>query len=170
MQSCPEAAFADAKQTKIGQFRVFGCPAVAKVRKRKTVPQGDDDKGINLNSQNIIQRGVRGMFVGSPTNQAGWLICVPQSNKTFTSADVAFDENFETFGLACNKVLHHDSLPVQGRGHTCIDDSRLQDFTGPPQILHSKPQNDILEEPFPHMHEEDVKLVDQCKLIPASSA
>ena len=133
------------------------------------MPQEGDGKRIDLDFPNIAQRGVHSVFVRLPTNQAGWLIHVPQSNKMLTSADVAFDENFETFGLARNKVLHHDSLPVQGRGHTCIDNSRPQAFTGLPQILHFEPEDDNLEEPVPHINEEDVEFVDQFKLILASS-
>ena len=168
-QSCPEAVFKGTEQTKIGRFEAFGCPAVAKVFQRKTVPRSAEEKRTVSDSRNIIQRGVRGVFVGLPTNQAGWLVCVPQSDKVFTSADVAFDENFETFGLACNKLLCHDSLPVQGKGHSCIDNSRLQAFAGPPQVLHFEPDDEDMEPPVPQINEDEIEFIDQFELVPASA-
>ena len=64
----------------------------------------------------MIQRGVRGIFVGFPDNQAGWLVYAPQNGRIFSSADVAFDENFDSAGLTYNKVLFKDGFPLRGKG------------------------------------------------------
>ena len=53
-QSCPDAVHHDTNQSKVGKLRVFGCPVVAKVYKRKTILQ-DDRPRTNLDSRNIIQ-------------------------------------------------------------------------------------------------------------------
>ena len=49
-----------------------------------------------------------------------------------TSADVAFDEEFETFALAHDKTLFHDGVAVRGQGLGYVDESRQDAFTGTP--------------------------------------
>ena len=122
-----------------------------------------DEHRVKLDSKNIMQRGVCGVFVGLPTNQAGWLICVPQSGRVFVSTDATFDENFGTFALAHNKVLCHNSLPVQGRGLTHVNNSRLQAFAGPPQALCQDQQE------IPHMRDNEIKVIDTFELVSSSS-
>ena len=105
VQPCPIGLWhPNKKQIKFGKYRVVGCPCVAKVYKRQTMPD-NKKRRTNLTSKNIIQRGVRGIFVGFPANQAGWLVYTPQNGRIFTSADVAFDENFDSVGLTYNRVL-----------------------------------------------------------------
>ena len=106
-QSTPGMIWNGTDGVNVKKFRVFGCPAVVKVRRRKTPPTSESTNQVNLNTKNIIQRGVRGIFVGFPDNQAGWSIFVPQSGRILVSVDVAFDEQFLSPGLC--KWIYSDS-------------------------------------------------------------
>ena len=82
---------------KIGNFRVFGCPASFK-RYNAT----------SRRTQN--QQATRGIFIGFPNNQAGWLFYTEQpigSAHIHVSHDATFDETFDT-------ALVFDTHPFQG--------------------------------------------------------
>jgi hypothetical protein len=116
---------------RVTRYRVFGCPAIVKVYARKataTTPTGSR----TLNPKNIIQRGVRGIFVGFPVDQAGWLIYVPSSGHLITSADVVFDEDFLST-LAYNDLAFHDAMPTRYVGYP-YDATLPLVHTGPPPI------------------------------------
>jgi hypothetical protein len=49
-----------------------------------------------INRKNNPQRGMRGIHVGIPLNSMGYLIYVPAMGRIYTSADVYFDENFNS--------------------------------------------------------------------------
>jgi hypothetical protein len=100
------------KRPKLTRFRVFGCPVIFKVYARKP----------NLKDYNILQRRVRGVFVGLPINQAGVLIWVEQVRRFMVSADVHYDEQF-TSCLAYNHKLFHDSIPVRQPNYAPINDT-----------------------------------------------
>ena len=147
-QSCPGLLWnAHLDQIKIARYRVFGCPVVFKVYKRKT-PK-DTEPRVNLDSKNLIQRGVRGIFVGFPTNQAGWRIYVPQVNRLITSVDVAFDEAFVSTGLAYDKILYADAMPTRGVGHDLNSTSRDFAYSGPPFGIRFTPYESEVDEPLP---------------------
>jgi membrane-bound lytic murein transglycosylase len=84
---------------KIGNFRVFGCPA--------------SFKRYNATSRRTqTQQASRGIFIGFPNNQAGWLFYTEQpigSNHIHVSRDATFDENFES-ALVFNKHPFQGSL------------------------------------------------------------
>jgi hypothetical protein len=117
---------------KIGRFKVFGCPCVMKVYVREN--QDSAMSSNTLTSKNIIQRGVRGVFVGFPINQAGYEIWVPSSRRFFTSEDVAFDENFSS-PLVYDQHLFHDAMPTRNSIAKIIDPSYKLAHTGPPSVL-----------------------------------
>ena len=72
------------KDMDVKQFHVFGCPCIAQLHSCQAI--SDQDRAlVTLTSKNITQRGVRGIFIGLPVNQAGWLVHVPASNKVFVS-------------------------------------------------------------------------------------
>ena len=99
-QLCPAKMwFVNRPSTEVQKCRAFGSPCVAKVHSRET-PKVAGKTQQSLNSKNAIQRGVRGIFVGFPKNQAGWSVFIPQSGKILNSADVAFDESFSSVALA----------------------------------------------------------------------
>jgi hypothetical protein len=70
---------------RVGHFRVFGCPVVAK-RMVITVE--------GRSTRHFTQRGIHGVFVGFPPDQKGYLIYLPGSRSLATSGDVSFDETF----------------------------------------------------------------------------
>ena len=41
-----------------------------------------------------VQKGFRGIFVGIPQHQKGYLVYVPSTRKIISSIDVRFDESF----------------------------------------------------------------------------
>ena len=80
------------KKPRIRRFKVFGSPVIFKRYK----PQHDGDTTTDFRQ---LQRGSRGIFVGFPRNQAGWLIYVPEKiggHRLIVSMDVVFDQNFLT--------------------------------------------------------------------------
>ena len=82
---------------KIGNFRVFGCPA--------------SFKRYNATSHRTqTQQASRGIFVGFPNHQAGWLFYTEQhigSTHIHVSRDATFEENFDS-------ALVFDKHPFQG--------------------------------------------------------
>ena len=84
-----------------------------------------------------------------------------------TSADVAFDEDFESFGLAHNKILFHDALPVRSKGTGYIDESRQMAQTGPPEVVQfdSEQLNDDDTQERPKIYDDEVELIDTFELI-----
>lgn len=82
---------------KIGNFRVFGCPA--------------SFKRYNATSRRTqTQQASRGIFIGFPTNQAGWLFYMETrigSSHIHVSRDATFDETFDS-------ALVFDKHPFQG--------------------------------------------------------
>ena len=51
-----------------------------------------DTKTLNMRHQ--AQKGFRGIFVGIPQHQKGYLVYVPSNRKLISSYDVMFDESF----------------------------------------------------------------------------
>jgi hypothetical protein len=82
---------------KIGNYRVFGCPA--------------SSKRYNATSRcTQTQQATHGIFIGFPSNQAGWLFYTEQLIGTrfiHVSHDATFDENFDS-------ALVFDLHPFQG--------------------------------------------------------
>ena len=168
VQSCPsEIWYGTTGGINVGKYRVFGCPCVAKVYKRET-PQKNKEDRSSLNTKNIVQRGVRGIFVGFPEAQAGWSIYIPSSGHILTSADVAFDENFTSEALSYNKVLFHDSNPVRGQGKGYLDDTRQFAFTGPPNFFDpsSIDPDSVDEDELPMIYDDQVPFIDEFHVVP----
>ena len=68
-------------------LRVLFCPHV--VRKATA---NVETKALNMHHQ--AQKGFRGIFVGIPEHQKGYLVYVPSTRKIIYSYDVVFDESF----------------------------------------------------------------------------
>jgi hypothetical protein len=94
------------RKPRVSRFRVFGCPIVAKAYTKKS------ESGRILDDRNIIQRGVRGIFLGFPINQAGYLYINPATREYGTSVDVSFDETFQS-PLAYPDSLYHGAIPTR---------------------------------------------------------
>jgi hypothetical protein len=83
-------AILNGKKPKILRFKVFGCPVVFK----RYMPYIDGKATTEFKE---LQQGTRGVFVGFPINQAGWLIFVQEKvgdSHLVISADVVFDQFF----------------------------------------------------------------------------
>ena len=107
----------------VRHFRVFGCPAVFKKYDFSNQGKRSADK--------YSQQGIRGIFVGFPTDSAGWLFYVPDANCTYISMDAVFDEDFTS-------PLHLSTLPYQGAVRIRslkiqpTNTDTIAEFTGPP--------------------------------------
>ena len=123
------------KRPCIASFRVFGCPRVVK---KHTI-----SKNGKPSNDNTFQKGVRGIFIGFPTNQKGYLIYIPSTSRTITSLDVEFDENFKS-AIAHTWTPFHDALALRPT-HTYID-------TSAPPTEHTGTISDSL-----HLEEEMIK-------------
>ena len=78
------------KKPRVQRFKVFGCPVIFK----RYQPQHEGDTATQFTQ---LQRGCRGIFVGFPKDQAGWLIYVPEkirNSHLVVSMDVTFDQEF----------------------------------------------------------------------------
>jgi hypothetical protein len=67
------------KPSMIQEFKVFGCPCVAK-KYLATIDGSQQSKQT--------ERGIRGVFIGFPENQKGYLIYVPSTHSICVSGDV----------------------------------------------------------------------------------
>ena len=89
------------KKPRIQRFKVFGCPVVFK----RYQPAHEGDITTNFKQ---LQRGSRGIFVGFPKNQAGWLIFVEEKiagSHLVVLSDVDFDQTFLSGITGNNKVF-----------------------------------------------------------------
>ena len=73
----------------VSHLRVFFCPCVV----RKATAHVET-KTLNMPHQ--AQKRFRGIFVGIPQHQKGYLVYVPSTRKVISSYDVMFDEIFSS--------------------------------------------------------------------------
>ena len=69
----------------VSHLRVLFCPCVV----RKATAHVEI-KALNMRHQ--AQKGFRGIFVGIPEHQKGYLVYIPSTRKMISSYDVVFDE------------------------------------------------------------------------------
>jgi hypothetical protein len=115
-----------AKRPNIGRYKVFGCPCAVKVYTRKNIDS--DANAATLNSKNLVQRGVRGIFISFPINQAGYLVWTPTSGHILASADVLFDKDF-TSPLQYPDHIFHDAQPTRNPLHRLPTPDSTTDHT-----------------------------------------
>ena len=107
------------EKPRIGHLRVFGCPCVFK---KWTITSHDGKVQQNKTSQ----RAVKGVFVGLPTNQQGYLIFMPQSQHIAVSHDVTFDEQFHT-AVITNWKPYQDAMTLRPQSsHIHTEDDTLE--------------------------------------------
>ncbi|MGH7955157.1 MAG: hypothetical protein ACREOZ_04270, partial [Gloeomargaritales cyanobacterium] len=70
-------------------LRVLFCPCIVK---KHMVRQ----HGQFIQTSHIPQRGIRGVFIGFASDQAGSLIFIPSTRQIIISADIAYDETFSS--------------------------------------------------------------------------
>ena len=73
----------------LSHLRVLFCPCVL----RKATAHVER-KTLNMRHQ--AQKGFRGIFVGIPEHQKGYLVYAPSTRKIISSYDVVFDESFSS--------------------------------------------------------------------------
>ena len=70
-------------------LRVLFCPCVV----RKSTAHVEKN---TLNMRHQVQKGFRGIFVGIPEHQIGYLVCIPITIKVISSYNTVFDESFSS--------------------------------------------------------------------------
>ena len=91
------------KKPRIGRFKVFGCPCVFK----RYAPMYDGETSTKFTQ---LQRGCRGIFVGFPETQAGWLIYIHDkldNVNLVVSSDVVFDQHFVSSADGIDQEFKH---------------------------------------------------------------
>ena len=83
----PPHKLATGTKASVSHLRVLFCTCV--VRKAMAHVQ---TKRLNMRHQ--AQKCFRGIFVGIPENQKGYIVYVPSTRKIISSYDVVFDEKF----------------------------------------------------------------------------
>ena len=73
----------------VSHLRILFCPCVVR---KATVHV--ETKTLNMRHQ--AQKGFRGIFVGIPQHQKGYLVYVPSTRKVIFSYGVVFDESFSS--------------------------------------------------------------------------
>jgi hypothetical protein len=136
--TCPYA-LAFSRRPKIGNFRVFGCPAAIK-RYHQTTSTGKPSSDISSDFQQTpkpTQRAVRGIFIGFPEHSAGWLFFLPNPlgrHNFIVSRDAVFDESFES-ALAHVHAPYFGALPE--RASTPLLDHLITDEVSNPTPIQS---------------------------------
>ena len=62
--------------------------------------------------RNQAQKGFRGIFVGIPDHQKGYLVYVPSTRKVLSSYDVVFDESFSS-ALAYTSQTYSEAMEMR---------------------------------------------------------
>ena len=144
----PFAKYYNVPQASVKRFRVFGCPCVITVGRRKSQ---DPNTARHLNRKNNPQRGIRGIHCGFPLNQAGYRIFIPSIGRFLVSVDVVFDESFLST-LVYDHHLFPGSLPLRGPGYI-PDPSIPQYHVGLPPVLLELPDDQDPSAPWaPSQH------------------
>ena len=73
----------------VSHLRVLFCPCVVQKATAHIVTK-------TLNIRHQAQKGFRGIFVGIPQHQKGYIVYIPSTIKVISSYDVVFDESFSS--------------------------------------------------------------------------
>ena len=85
----------------LARFRVLFCPCVI------GMGPANQGRGPIVRRNNCPERGIRGIHVGLPRYQDGWLIYLPSTGGLRICSDVSFDENF--YSTTAHSPSSHDS-------------------------------------------------------------
>ena len=127
----------------LAKYHTFGCPVVFK-RGNLTIKIKGPTAGLQL--------GAKGIFVGFPLNQAGYLIYVDkpiQGHGHFTvSKDVAFDDNMDS-ALVANRHVFKGGLNVRSIGRGLIEpieEREVQQTGDISQLVDTQDIQDVFDE------------------------
>jgi hypothetical protein len=114
-------------QPMISQYRVFGCPTIAR-------------RWVTLNKSNGKQteHGTHGIFIGFSSHQKGYVIFSPGSRQIVISDDVIFDEGFCS-AIATTWQQHKDSLALQPISNHIPNVTMTIEHIGTIEDLHATP-------------------------------
>jgi hypothetical protein len=115
----PHELFCGSKPT-ISQYRVFGCPEVAK----RSVVLNDGRETIHC-----TENGIRRIFIGFPPNQKGYLLFLPGSRTIAVSGGVMFDETFYS-AIATTWKRFEDRISLQPERSTIPGPNTTVEMTG----------------------------------------
>jgi Integrase core domain len=118
---------------RISKLRVLFCPCVLKTHTATAKRPGSDSVRV-FTDKNNAQRGLQGIFVGLPRHQAGYICYIPSTAEIRVSADVVFDENFEST-MGYSERLFSSAMPTVGVSLPLSADSDEDisvEFVGPP--------------------------------------
>ncbi|KAG7362456.1 integrase core domain containing protein [Nitzschia inconspicua] len=103
----------EGKPVGIESFRVLFCPVVMTYDSINLRSKDATGKQLitSYNRRNNPQRAIRGIHVGLPRHNTGYLVFVPQLNSVLHCNDVYFDENFEST-LAYTQSRHPAHLDI----------------------------------------------------------
>ena len=85
------------------------------------------------------QQGVRGIFIGLPANQKGYLVYIPVTWQIVVSGDVAFDESFYS-AIATTWRPYHDALALRLLASPAPETDTLLESTGTIDDMFPQPQ------------------------------
>ena len=113
------------RKPRIARYKPFGCACVFK----RYQPMSNN-KIITGFKQ--LQQGSRGIFVGFPDDQAGWLIYTEQKinrSHLLVSMDVVFDTHFIS-SLQTNNAPFAGALPERKLGTPAFQSQNVTEHTG----------------------------------------
>ena len=113
------------RKPRIFRYKVFGCPVVFK----RYQPMKN---GKALTNFQQVQQGSRGIFVGFPPDQAGWLIYVEEKisgTHLVCSMDVVFDQNFLS-GISASKLPFDGAIKERNLGRPSRRPRQIKESTG----------------------------------------
>ena len=100
----PHDIATDTKPT-VSHLRVLFCPCVVQKSTSHV-----ETKALNMRHQ--AQKGFRGIFVGIPQHQKGYLVYVPSTINIISSYDVLFDESFSS-ALAYTSQPYSEAMAMR---------------------------------------------------------
>ena len=119
-EPCTLFELMNGEKPSVRHLRTLFCPVIVK---KHTAMK--DKKVVNMRHQ--AQKGYRGIFVGMPENQEGYLCYVPSIRNTVTSYDALFDKTFSS-ALAYSEKPYHDAMSMRPGVSfiPCVTDTREQ--------------------------------------------
>ena len=121
IQSTPYE-MAHGKKPRIQHLRTLFCPCVY----RKLTAHKD---GQIVPMKKSSQKGVRGIFIGFPDHQQGYLIFVPSTRQIVVSGDVTFDETFQSI-VSLTSPPFHDAMAMKPNTSLSKDSEEIIETTG----------------------------------------
>ena len=106
----------------VSHLRVLFCPCVVQKATAHV-----ETKTLNMRHQ--AQKGFRGIFVGIPEHQKGYLVCVPSTRKIISSYDVVFDEN-KSSALAYTSQPYSEAMALRPAVTYTLYATSLKEKTG----------------------------------------